>query len=254
MGLNLYSGIADSYKSKAQKIRVLSEAWVYRNIYCPNCGGSIAEYENNKPVADFFCALCREDYELKSKGGKSLGKIIPDGKYDSMISRIMSQNSPNFLFLNYDKKSFDIINFIAVPNYIFLPDMIRKRGKGLPDRENYIMCNIDISTIPQSCKVYYIKDKKQISKNQVIQSWQKTKFLQQSKDIDSKGWLLDIIRCIEKLNRSSFTLNDIYIFEEYLKQKHPKNSNIRAKIRQQLQILRDKGYLKFISRGNYQLC
>jgi type II restriction enzyme len=28
-------------------------------------------YENNKPVADFYCEKCLEDFELKSKKGKN---------------------------------------------------------------------------------------------------------------------------------------------------------------------------------------
>ncbi|NPA74437.1 MAG: restriction endonuclease, partial [Epsilonproteobacteria bacterium] len=64
---------------------------------------------------------------------------------------------------------------------------------------------------------------------------------------------LDIIKCIEKLDKQSFTLKDIYQFENYLQIKHPENKNIKAKIRQQLQILRDKKYLKFVGRGKYLL-
>jgi type II restriction enzyme len=41
------------------------------------------------------------------------------------------------------------------------------------------------------------------------------------------------------------------IVEAYTK-KYPNNNNIQAKIRQQLQILRDKGYLKFTGRGKYE--
>jgi type II restriction enzyme len=59
--------------------------------------------------------------------------------------------------------------------------------------------------------------------------------------------------CIDKINKSRFNLSDIYKFEKYLKLKHPENNNIQAKIRQQLQILRDKGYLTFESRGRYKL-
>ncbi len=253
MTLNLYSTSSDRYKSNSQKIRVLSEKWVDRFIYCPNCGSDITEYENNRPVADFYCSNCKEDYELKSKSGKSIGNIIPDGAYKSMIDRIMSQSSPNFLFLNYNKISYNIINFIAIPNYMFLPEMIKKRSKGIPNRPNYIMCNIDISTIPSSGKIYYIKDGQETSKNQVIDTWHKTKFLKQITNIKSKGWLFDTIRCIEKLNKNTFILSELYQFENYLKIKHPENNNIQAKIRQQLQILRDKDFLKFESRGKYKL-
>ena len=41
--------------------------------------------------------------------------------------------------------------------------------------------------------------------------------------------------------------------ENYLKLKHPNNNNIQAKIRQQLQILRDKNFLKFTTRGKYEV-
>jgi hypothetical protein len=38
-----------------------------------------------------------------------------------------------------------------------------------------------------------------------------------------------------------------------LKAKHPSNHNVRAKIRQQLQFLRDKGVLDFVGRGQYRM-
>ena len=37
-----------------------------------------------------------------------------------------------------------------------------------------------------------------------------------------------------------------------LKNKHPENNFIKDKIRQQLQNLRDKGFIEFTSRGNYK--
>ena len=53
------------------------------------------------------------------------------------------------------------------------------------------------------------------------------------------------------LGKKEFTLADIYNFTTILKEKHPDNNNIEAKIRQQLQVLRDKGYLKFEGKGKY---
>lgn len=61
------------------------------------------------------------------------------------------------------------------------------------------------------------------------------------------------MRCIEKLGKKEFALNDIYSFEKELSLLHPTNRHIKDKIRQQLQILRDKGYLDFVSRGAYRL-
>jgi len=48
------------------------------------------------------------------------------------------------------------------------------------------------------------------------------------------------MNCIESLNKNEFSLQEIYKFENDLKVLHPENNNIKAKIRQQLQFLRDK--------------
>lgn len=78
-------------------------------------------------------------------------------------------------------------------------------------------------------------------------------FLREEKSISAKGWMLDIMRCIENLGKREFTLDDVYAFEQELSVLHPDNKHIKDKIRQQLQLLRDKGYLDFISRGFYRL-
>ncbi|MGK0256341.1 MAG: type II restriction enzyme [Arcobacteraceae bacterium] len=254
MSLNLYSTIADGYNSNSQKIRVLTENWVNEYIYCPSCGNDISEYENNKPVADFYCDKCNEDYELKSKKDK-MGKKIVDGAYSTMIERLQSDSNPNFFFLNYDKINLDITNFIVIPKHFFIPEIIEKRKPLSPTarRAGWIGCNILLDTIPESGKIFYIKDGLKESKDKILDSWNKTIFLKQSTNLQSKGWLLDIIKCIDKLDKNYFNLSDIYQFEKYLKLKHPENNNIQAKIRQQLQLLRDKEYLKFESRGIYRL-
>jgi len=62
------------------------------------------------------------------------------------------------------------------------------------------------------------------------------------------------MNCVESLNKNEFTLNEIYTFEKDLKILHPENQNIKPKIRQQLQFLRDKKYLEFLEkRGNYKI-
>ena len=45
----------------------------------------------------------------------------------------------------------------------------------------------------------------------------------------------------------------LYKFETELSQKHPLNRFVKDKIRQQLQVLRDKGYLEFKARGVYKI-
>ena len=79
MNLNFNQGLATNYKSPSQIIRVLSEDWVAKQSYCPNCNAEpLVEFVNNQPIADFYCANCDEQYELKSKKAK-LSNIINDG-------------------------------------------------------------------------------------------------------------------------------------------------------------------------------
>jgi type II restriction enzyme len=55
------------------------------------------------------------------------------------------------------------------------------------------------------------------------------------------------------IRKKEFTLVDVYNFESMLAKQHPGNRHIKDKIRQQLQFLRDKGYLEFIGRGKYRV-
>jgi type II restriction enzyme len=59
------------YANPSQRARVFTESWVAANLFCPNCGARrIIQYPNNMPVADFYCADCQEQFELKSKKGR----------------------------------------------------------------------------------------------------------------------------------------------------------------------------------------
>jgi len=255
MNLNFNTKLAYEYKSLSQKIRVLTEDWVDRQAYCPNCGHlEIDRYENNKPVADFFCTNCQEDYELKSKK-YSIGIKIVDGAYRTMIERLRSTNNPNFFLLNYDLRDFSVLNFLVIPKHFFIPSIIERR-KALSQtarRAGWIGCNILLQSIPQTGKIFFVKNRQIIPKKLVVKNWQGTLFLREEKEIDAKGWLLDIMNCVEKIGNKEFTLNDVYNFENFLSKKHPENKHIKDKIRQQLQILRDKRYLDFIARGYYRL-
>jgi type II restriction enzyme len=68
-----------------------------------------------------------------------------------------------------------------------------------------------------------------------------------------RGWTLDVLRAIWRLGKRNFSLQDIYEFESELKTLHPKNENVRPKIRQQLQVLRELGLIRFSGKGHYLL-
>lgn len=247
--------LAEDYRSQSQKARVLSEYWVDKSVFCPNCGHlEIDKYPNNKPVADFFCSNCHEDYELKSKRN-SIGAKILDGAYHVKMERLRSSSNPNLFILNYNPSNLSVLDFFVVPKHFFVPEIIEKRKPLAVNarRAGWIGSNILLNKIPQVGKVFLVRQQQIRSKEKVLVEWKKTLFLREEKDISVKGWLLDVMRCVDKLNKKEFILDDVYVFENELSQLHPENKHIKDKIRQQLQILRDKVYLKFTSRGNYRL-
>lgn len=255
MKLTFDSQIADAYKSQAQKTRVLTEQWVDKSIFCPNCGHlDIDRYPNNQPVADFYCSNCCEDYELKSKQN-NIGTKIVDGAYRTMMERLQSNKNPNLFLLSYDLSSLEVLNFLVVPKHFFVPEIIEKRKPlaSTARRAGWVGCNILLQSIPQIGKIFFVRNRKVELKTKVLAKWKKTLFLREEKEVSAKGWLLDIMVCVEKLGRKEFSLGEVYAFENELSKKHPDNKHIKDKIRQQLQVLRDKGYLQFTSRGNYRL-
>jgi len=255
MKLTFDAALADPYKSQSQKIRVLTEKWVADSIFCPNCGHvDLGRYARNKPVGDFFCGNCREDYELKSKKD-SMGRKVVDGAYRTMIERLTSSSNPNFFLLNYDLPSFEVTNFFVIPKHFFVPEIIEKRKPLSPSarRAGFTGCNIVLTGIPQSGRIFFVRDKRVQQKENVLAAWKRTLFLREEKEISAKGWLLDVMRCIDKLGKKEFALDDVYVFENELSQLHPDNKHVKDKIRQQLQVLRDKGYLEFRSKGHYKV-
>jgi type II restriction enzyme len=87
-------------------------------------------------------------------------------------------------------------------------------------------------------------------KASVLEQWKRCNRLLETEP-HARGWLADVLRCVERLY-VTFTLENVYSFAPELAAKHPKNHYVRAKIRQQLQELRDLGFLEFVSPGVYR--
>lgn len=105
--------------------------------------------------------------------------------------------------------------------------------------------------IPEAGKVYYVRNGNILQRSAVIERWGRTVFLRREASLEARGWALEILRIIQSLNVQEFTLQRMYDFEMQLKQRFPRNNFIRAKIRQQLQVLRDAGLIVFNGRGRY---
>jgi type II restriction enzyme len=66
------------------------------------------------------------------------------------------------------------------------------------------------------------------------------------------GWRLDMFNVVSQISANVFSLEQAYSHKDILQKKHPDNRNVEAKIRQQLQELRDLGLLEFCGRGIYR--
>jgi type II restriction enzyme len=141
---------------------------------------------------------------------------------------------------------------VLIPNYFFVPDIIEKR-KPLSEnarRAGWTGCNINLKAIPQYGKIYVVQNTVEINHDLVIDAYKKIESLR-TNSLDSRGWLMDILQCVDRLS-DEFSLDEMYNFTNMLQMKHPDNNNVKPKIRQQLQLLRDKGILEFTTRGHYK--
>ncbi len=252
MNLQFDESLAVNYKSAAQKIRVMSESWLVSNLFCPCCGNiHIDKMKNNLPVADIHCANCGEIFELKSKKN-NIGAKIVDGAYNTMIERITGNLNPQLFIMGYSENLF-VKNLILVPKFFFSPDIIEKR-KALSEnarRTGWVGCNILFQKIPEQGKINIIRDGKEIEIAKILHQYNQTKKLK-TNNLNLRGWMLDILNCINDIKSETFTLQEIYRYVDFLKSKHNLNNNVEPKIRQQLQFLRDKGFIEFIGRGKYK--
>jgi hypothetical protein len=73
----------------------------------------------------------------------------------------------------------------------------------------------------------------------------------ESSNQQKRGWATLTLRVIRGLGTKSFALDDLYRREDQFAEAYPGNRNIRAKIRQQLQVLRDLGFVAFRGYGTY---
>lgn len=170
-----------------------------------------------------------------------------------MMKRITSEENPDFLFMGYSLDSFCVNSLIMVPKHFFLPSIVeqRKALSSSAQRAGWVGCNILLGSIPEQGRISIIHEGRAENKDFVVAKVRKAQQLDVD-DIVAKGWLLDVLNCINLIQKNEFELKDIYCFEHLLSERHPNNNNICPKIRQQLQLLRDKGFVEFLGKGKYR--
>jgi type II restriction enzyme len=142
----------------------------------------------------------------------------------------------------------------VVPKHFFVREIIEERRPlaETAHRAGWIGCNILLNRIPASGKVFFVHNGQIVPKEIVLSQWQRTLFLREE-STDARGWLIEVMKCVEQIGKGEFNLDEVYAFERQLGALYPNNRHVKHKIRQQLQKLRDRGYLEFVSRGYYRL-
>lgn len=242
------------FLSASQSARQWTEEWAKDQLYCPACGSPrLQPFKANAAVADLYCDACDEQYELKSSKRTFTNKIV-DGAYETMIGRLQEARSPNLLLLNYDSKALRVNSLTLVPKFFFTPNVIEKRKPLGPKarRAGWVGCNIIYGRIPEAGKIKIIESGIIINRNIVLSQWERTAFLQNLAP-EGRGWLTEVMNCVETIGTNRFSLADVYAYEGHLREIYPNNNNVRPKIRQQLQVLRDSGWINFLGSGQYEL-
>ena len=253
MNLQCEVELAAGYRSASQVARILSEHWCARELYCPACDSDrLTGSKPNTPAVDFECAKCEQPFQLKSLGHWNPRKVV-DAGYEAMLRSIRTDRTPNLLLLQYSN-TWAVQNLLLVPRMFFTESVVEKRKPLAPKarRAGWIGCNILLSEIPLDGKIPMISGGVPIREEQVRKEFSRVKQLAELPP-SLRGWTLDVLRAVRELRKPEFTLQELYAYESELKAMHPQNENVRAKMRQQLQVLRDLGFLEFSTPGNYRV-
>ncbi len=255
MKLSMDESKAEDYKSAAQIARVLTENWFDEEMYCPNCtSDDLRKLPDNTKVKDFTCPNCEENYQLKAKS-RSFGNKVANSAYEPKVKRIKKGESPNWAFLRYDSDDYSVEDLMIVPGYFMTPDFVEAREPLSDDarRSGWVGSNILLGELPDEARLDIVKDGKVKDRDEVREHWDRFDFMEEQ-SLSSKGWTNDVLKCVRDLDEKEFTLEDMYGFEERLKELHPENEHVKAKIRQQLQVLRDEDVVEFVDYdGKYRV-
>jgi type II restriction enzyme len=253
MNLEMSTDVAFGLKSASQVARRITEGWAAENLYCPACPADrLACTPHNTKAVDFRCTGCGVPFQLKAGRGWSEARI-PDAGYHAMIESIRSDAVPNLVVMQYSPE-WRVQNLLVVPSFFFTEAAIERRAPLAPTarRAGWIGCNILLREIASDGKLRIVQNLVETPSHAVRSQYDRIRALAELRT-NVRGWTLDVLQAVKRLNARSFSLAEIYEREAELAAKHPRNNNVRPKIRQQLQILRDLGLIRFDGAGRYSL-
>ena len=254
MDLNLPDVAPSTWKSAPRRAGVNTEAWAARELYCVACNADrIDAHRVNQKVEDFHCPDCDARYQLKAQRGR-YGRSASNSDYAAKLAAIRAGRAPNYTFLSYEAAKQAVTDLFVIPRHFMVESAVRPRAALLPPhpRAGWVGSTILLGDLPPDARVPIVVDSRPLAPREVRKAFARFAFLD-AKPAEARGWMTDVLACVRRIGKPTFTLDEVYAFEDELAAKHPANRNVRAKIRQQLQVLREEGLVEFSSRGNYRL-
>lgn len=246
--------LGERHKSASQRARSITEGWFTAEGYCLNCRSNRVELTTaGTPFSDHRCPVCGQTYEMKS-AKKAHTRIVQNGGYESMMREIRAERPPVLLLMQYDP-AWCVQQLVAVHPVFLTPDVIRKRAKPhVRPRSGalYWMCDFDLTVIPEVGKIAVVRGREARAPRVVREEFAALQPLREVSN-RTRGWTGLVLDAVKKIGKPMFTLAEVYTHEAAMHAAYPGNSHVRDKIRQQLQVLRELGYVEFVERGMYRV-
>jgi type II restriction enzyme len=171
-----------------------------------------------------------------------------------MVRAIRENRTPNLFALEYEPSDWAVVNLILIPSFAFPLSAIEKRKPlaAHARRAGWVGCNILLDAIPADARIAIVRAGNSISPKIVREQYLKVLPFEKLTP-EKRGWTLDVLNALRRLGKTEFALSDVYAAEHGLARLHPANRHVRPKIRQQLQVLRDLGFVQFLGGGEYRL-
>ena len=260
LDLQLDRAVAEGYKNLTHVTRRVTEDWAARNLFCANCAANeLVAARTGAPVLDFHCPECASTYQLKGQR-RRFGRKASNSAYSKKMDAINNGSAPHYAFLHYSADDWKVKSLFIVPGHFFTPAVIQERPPLPPTarRAGWVGSNIVLGSLPDEARVTVVADGVPRDAVDVRHDWARFRFLRDDPQARG-GWGAAVLICVRHIVQSTgskvFTLQDFYAaYVDVLAAQFPDNRNVRPKIRQQMQVLRDGGVLAFVDNdGTYEV-
>jgi hypothetical protein len=182
---------------------------------------------------------------MKGQKGKFGAKA---GSSKTQCERLAASDNPDLQLVNYDltacsRRSVHRAQHVFVRNIIEERKLLAMTAR----RAGWIGSKILLDRVPESGKIHIVQGGAVRAKESVLAQWLRRLFVR-NESPDTRGWLPDVMNCVESLDKREFTLTKYTPSSGILGDLYFGNQNLKPKMRQQLQFLRNRGFIEFVLR------